>query len=92
MKKSDDRKQKYLARHKKVCESKLYQFLRFDPIGRGIMVLLEDNQISKGEAAKAIVEAFELKEIPELPQEQETEKDEEDAPGRWYPWLIDKCL
>jgi len=56
-----------LATWEKVCQEPLFQFLKHDPIGRTIMCLFANNQISMGKAAEAITEKFCLGIDPELP-------------------------
>jgi hypothetical protein len=53
---------------KEVVKSDLFHFLKHDAMGRKIMFLFQQGDISLGKAAEAIVEAHELELIPRLPE------------------------
>lgn len=58
----------HLEQFKKICQSKLYQFLKHEPLGRQILGHLINGDISLGKAAEAIVEGYELGVEPRLPE------------------------
>ena len=63
-----NRHEREMEAWKAVCSQPLYQFLKFDPVGRRILELLADEQISMGKAAQAITEKFCLDIEPILPE------------------------
>jgi hypothetical protein len=66
--KAEDERAVVMEQWARVTKEPLYQFLKFDPIGRTIMSLFADGQISLGKAAQAITEQFCLHIEPELPE------------------------
>jgi hypothetical protein len=52
----------------RICKEPLFQFLKHDPVGRTIMCLFANGQISHGKAAEAITEKFCLNIEPLLPE------------------------
>jgi hypothetical protein len=53
---------------KRVVKEPLFRFLKHDPVGRTILCLLANGQISHGKCAEAIVEKFCLGLDPVLPE------------------------
>jgi hypothetical protein len=63
--------EEYTARmviHERICKEPLFHFLKYEPMGRTILALLADGQISQGKAAEAITEKFCLGLDPPLPK------------------------
>lgn len=60
--------QKSMETWGRVVKEPLFQFLKHDPVGRTIICLFGNGQISHGKCAQAITEKFCLGIEPELPE------------------------